>query len=62
MTSNLPLIRLSAINPFLLELRRRGREVLRVSGATGEGVDALLRAALLALDAAAAASVEELPA
>ena len=24
MTSNLPLIRLSAINPFLLELKRRG--------------------------------------
>ena len=24
MTKNLPLIRLSAINPFLLELRRRG--------------------------------------
>jgi AraC-like DNA-binding protein len=27
MTSNLPLIRLSAINPFLLELRRRGVDV-----------------------------------
>jgi len=26
MTSNLPLIRLSAINPFLLELRRRGED------------------------------------
>jgi len=52
----------SVLEPLELELRRRGREVLRVSGATGEGVDALLRAALLALDAAAAASVEELPA
>jgi GTP-binding protein len=52
----------SVLEPLELELRRRGREVLRVSGATGEGVDALLRAALRALDAAAAASVEELPA
>ena len=26
MTKNLPLIRLSAINPFLLELRRRGAD------------------------------------
>jgi GTP-binding protein len=52
----------SVLEPLELELRRRGREVLRVSGATGEGVDALLRAALRALDSAAAASVEELPA
>ncbi|MBW1684373.1 MAG: GTPase ObgE [Deltaproteobacteria bacterium] len=52
----------SILEPLELELRRRGCEVLRVSGATGEGVDALLRAALRALDAAVAASVEELPA
>jgi len=52
----------SVLEPLELELRRRGCEVLRVSGATGEGIDALLRAALRALDAATAASIEELPA
>jgi GTP-binding protein len=36
------------------ELRRRGHEVLRISGATGEGVEALLRAMARALDAAEA--------
>jgi GTP-binding protein len=51
----------AVLEPLETELRRRGREVFRVSGATGEGVDALLRAALRALDAAAA-SVEEPPA
>jgi GTP-binding protein len=34
------------------ELRRRGRNVVRTSGATGEGVDALLREIAFALDAA----------
>jgi GTP-binding protein len=38
------------------ELRRRGREVFRISGATGEGIDALLRATLRALEAADAAA------
>jgi len=52
----------AVLEPLETELRRRGREVFRVSGATGEGVDALLRGALRALDAAAAASVEEVPA
>ena len=39
MTSNLPLIRLSAINPFLLELRRRGADaasLLRSLGLPGD--------------------------
>ena len=34
-------------------LRSRGREVLRISGATGEGIDELLRAIVRALDAEA---------
>ena len=38
------------------ELRRRGRQVLLTSGATGEGVDELLRAARRALDATDAGS------
>jgi GTP-binding protein len=37
------------------ELRARGREVVRISGATGEGVPALLRALVAALDGADAA-------
>ena len=41
------------------ELRRRGRRVFRISGATGEGVAALLRAAADALTPAPAAEVEE---
>jgi GTP-binding protein len=47
--------------PVEAELRRRGREVYRISGATGEGVEALLRGASRALDAAdaAAAAAEE---
>jgi GTP-binding protein len=47
--------------PVEAELRRRGREVYRISGATGEGVEALLRGAARALDAAdaAAAAAEE---
>jgi len=48
--------------PLEAELRRRGREVFRVSGATGEGVEELLRAVLRALDAAPAAGAEEAPA
>jgi hypothetical protein len=35
-------------------LRARGREVVRISGATGEGVGELLRAVLRAIDAEAA--------
>ena len=35
----------SALEPLERELRRRGRPVFRISGATGEGVAALLRAA-----------------
>jgi len=38
------------------ELRRRGRRVVRTSGATGEGVDALLREVVRALDEADAAA------
>ncbi len=41
------------------ELRRRGRQVLRSSGATGEGLDELLRAAVRALDAADAEAATE---
>ncbi len=52
----------TVLEPVEKELRSRGREVFRVSGATGEGVDALLRAALQALDSAAPASAEEVPA
>jgi len=40
-----------ALDPVEAELRRRGCDVHRISGATGEGIDALLRAALRALDA-----------
>ncbi|RIK99724.1 MAG: GTPase ObgE [Proteobacteria bacterium] len=36
-------------------LRARGREVVRISGATGEGIDRLLRLLVFALDAADAA-------
>jgi GTP-binding protein len=37
-------------------LRARGREVVRISGATGEGVGELLRAVVRAIDAEAAES------
>jgi GTP-binding protein len=40
--------------PVEAELARRGRTVVRISAATGEGVDALLRAMAFALDAARA--------
>jgi GTP-binding protein len=45
----------AALDPVEAELRRRGREVFRISGATGEGVPALLRAVVRALEAAEAA-------
>jgi len=45
----------SALDGVEAELRRRGRQVFRISGATGEGVPALLRALVHALDAADAA-------
>ncbi len=45
--------------PVEVELARRGREVVRVSGATGEGVEALLRAVVRALDANPAAQRAE---
>jgi GTP-binding protein len=41
------------------QLRRRGCELLLISGATGEGVDALLRAMVAALDATDAESCDE---
>ena len=40
------------LGPVEAELRRRGRRVVYTSGATGEGLDELLRAALRALDVA----------
>jgi GTPase len=40
----------AALEPFAAELTRRGRELLRVSAATGEGIDELLRALVRALD------------
>ncbi len=43
------------LDPVEASLRARGCETLRVSGATGEGVEALKRAMLAALDAADAA-------
>jgi GTP-binding protein len=45
----------SELEPVEAELARRGRVVVRLSAATGEGVDTLLRAMALALDAARAA-------
>jgi GTP-binding protein len=45
----------SGLDAVEAELRRRGREVLRISAATGEGVPALLLALREALDAADAA-------
>jgi GTP-binding protein len=47
-----------ALTPIEDALRARGREVLRVSGATGEGIPALLRAVVRALDAADAAAAD----
>jgi GTP-binding protein len=46
----------------LAELRARGREVFCISGATGEGVDALLRAVARALDAEERAAAGGAPA
>jgi GTP-binding protein len=48
-----------ALAPVEAELRARGREVLRVSGVTGEGVEALLRAMARALEAPAPAAREQ---
>jgi GTP-binding protein len=45
----------SALDTVERELRRRGRRVVRTSGATGEGIDLLLRAIAQALEAADAA-------
>ncbi len=42
----------SVLEPLETELRRRGRPVFHVSGATGEGLEPLLQAAVDALDAA----------
>ena len=39
MTSSLPLIRLSAINPFLFELRRRGKDAGSLLRETGLPTD-----------------------
>jgi GTP-binding protein len=49
----------SVLEPLETELRRRGGQVLRISGATGEGVGELLRSLLRELDAAVAESAEE---
>ena len=49
-------LRLAALETAL---RARGREVVRVSGATGEGIDVLLRAVLRGLDATDAARFAE---
>lgn len=46
----------AVLEPLEELLRRAGREVFHVSGATGEGTEALLRAAVRALDAADAAA------
>ncbi|MDJ0849014.1 MAG: GTPase ObgE [Myxococcota bacterium] len=40
------------LEPVVAELRRRGRRVFHLSGATGEGVEPLMQAAVDALDAA----------
>jgi GTP-binding protein len=45
-----------ALAPVEAELARRGREVVRLSAATGEGVEALLHALVRALDAAPGAA------
>jgi GTP-binding protein len=42
------------LEPVEAELARRGRQFVRVSGATGEGIEQLLRAVVRALDAAPA--------
>ncbi len=47
----------SALDPLERELAQSGSEVLRISGATGEGVPELVAAMLRALDAAAPAEV-----
>ena len=39
------------LDPIEKELRDRGCDVHRISGATGEGVDALMRAMVSAIDA-----------
>jgi GTP-binding protein len=48
----------SALDAVEGELRRRGSRVVRTSGATGEGIDLLLRAIAQALEAADAAAAE----
>ena len=47
-------VREARLAPLEAALRARGCEVVRVSGATGEGIDALLRAVVRVLDATAA--------
>jgi translation initiation factor IF-2 len=44
-------VREARLAPLEAALRARGCEVVRVSGATGEGIDALLRAVVRVLDA-----------
>ena len=44
------------LDRFEAELAGRGREVVRLSAATGEGIETLLRAVVRALDAAPGAS------
>jgi len=48
----------SIVEPAEAELRRRGREVFRISGATGEGVAELMQAVVQALAEAEAAGAE----
>jgi GTPase len=48
-------VRESRLAPLEAALRERGREVIRISGATGEGIDALIRAILRVLEATDAA-------
>jgi GTP-binding protein len=50
----------SALDAVQGELERRGSRVVRTSGATGEGIDLLLRAIAQALEAADAAAAEPL--
>jgi GTP-binding protein len=44
-------VRESRLAPLEAALRERGREVIRISGATGEGIDPLIRAITRVLDA-----------
>lgn len=52
-------VRESRLAPLEAALRARGCEVVRLSGATGEGIDALLRAVVRVLDATSAQHVSE---